>query len=62
VGAGAAAPVRQFKLAEPIRYATSRRLAVERFLTDGLSEIDSNIVERAIRRKAKALFINKSST
>ena len=29
------------KLAEPIRYATSRRVALERFLTDGRSEIDS---------------------
>src|SRR4029077_16159157 len=37
------------KLAEAIRYATSRRLALERFLTDGRIEIDSNIVERAIR-------------
>ena len=37
------------KLPEAIRYATSRRLALERFLTDGRIEIDSNIVERAIR-------------
>jgi transposase len=37
------------KLAEAIRYATSRRAALERFLTDGRIEIDSNIVERAIR-------------
>jgi len=37
------------KLAEAIRYATSRRAALERFLSDGRIEIDSNIVERAIR-------------
>lgn len=37
------------KLAEAIRYATSRRVALERFLIDGRVEIDSNIVERAIR-------------
>lgn len=37
------------KLAEAIRYATGRRAALERFLADGRIEIDSNIVERAIR-------------
>jgi transposase len=37
------------KLAEAIRYATSRRTALERFLSDCRVEIDSNIVERAIR-------------
>jgi transposase len=37
------------KLAEAIRYALSRRAALKRFLTDGRIEIDSNIVERAIR-------------
>ncbi|WFU41810.1 IS66 family transposase [Bradyrhizobium sp. CB82] len=37
------------KLAEAIRYATSRRIALERFLSDGRIEIDSNTVERAIR-------------
>ena len=37
------------KLAEAIRYATSRRSVFERFLTDGRIELDSNIVERAIR-------------
>jgi transposase len=37
------------KLAEAIRYAVSRRPTLERFLTDGRIEIDSNIVERAIR-------------
>ena len=37
------------KLAEAIRYATSRRKALECFLIDGRAEMDSNIVERAIR-------------
>jgi transposase len=37
------------KLAEAIRYAISRRAMLERFLTDGRVETDSNIVERAIR-------------
>ena len=37
------------KLAEAIRYAISRRATLERFLNDGRVEIDSNIVERAIR-------------
>jgi len=37
------------KLAEAIRYATSRREVLGRFLCDGRVEIDSNIVERAIR-------------
>lgn len=37
------------RLAEAIRYATSRRTVLERFLADGRIEIDSNIVERAIR-------------
>lgn len=37
------------KLAEAIRYAIARREIFERFLTDGLIELDSNIVERAIR-------------
>jgi transposase len=36
------------KLDEAIRYATSRRIALERFLSDGRIEIDSNTVERAI--------------
>ncbi|MET3584360.1 hypothetical protein ABID21_000452 [Pseudorhizobium tarimense] len=40
------------KLAEAIRYATSRRSIFERFLTDGRIELDSNIVERAIRPQA----------
>ncbi len=37
------------KTAEAIHYALTRREALERFLTDGRIEIDSNIVERAIR-------------
>lgn len=37
------------KLAEAIRYTLSRRTALERFLANGRIEIDSNIVERAIR-------------
>jgi transposase len=37
------------KLAEIIRYTLSRRAALQRFLADGRIEIDSNIVERAIR-------------
>lgn len=37
------------KFAEAIRYAVSRRAIFERFLTDGRIELDSNIVERAIR-------------
>ncbi|MHA6732472.1 IS66 family transposase, partial [Devosia sp. A369] len=37
------------KLAEAIRYTLSRRATLERFLADGRIEIDSNIVERAIR-------------
>ncbi len=40
------------KLAEAIRYTTSRRKVLERFLEDGRIEIDSNIVERAIRPQA----------
>jgi transposase len=37
------------KLAEAIRYACSRREALERFLQNGRLDIDSNAVERAIR-------------
>ena len=37
------------KTADAIRYALSRRDALEQFLADGRVEIDSNIVERAIR-------------
>ena len=40
------------KLAEAIRYARSRRAALLLFLDDGRVEIDSNIVERAIRPQA----------
>ena len=34
---------------EAIRYAITRRQALERFIIDGRIEIDSNTVERAIR-------------
>jgi hypothetical protein len=37
------------KLAEAIRYALSRWEGLTRFLDDGRIEIDSNVVERAIR-------------
>ena len=37
------------KLAEAIRYALARWEGLTRFLDDGRIEIDSNIVERAIR-------------
>jgi hypothetical protein len=37
------------KLAEALRYAMTRRDIFERFPTDGRIELDSNIVERAIR-------------
>jgi len=37
------------ELAKTIRYATGHRESLERFLHDGRIEIDSNIVERAIR-------------
>jgi transposase len=40
---------RKAKTAEVIRYALPRRADLERFLHDGRVEIDSNIVERAIR-------------
>jgi transposase len=40
------------KLAEAIRYARSHRTALGLFLDDGSVEIDSNIVERAIRPQA----------
>jgi transposase len=40
------------KLAEALRYSIKRRDVFERFLTDGRIEIDSNIVERAIRPQA----------
>jgi transposase len=40
------------KLAEAIRYALHRRAVFGRFLEDGRIEIDSNIVERAIRPQA----------
>jgi Transposase IS66 family len=37
------------KLAEAIRYASTRRVELERFLHDGRLDIDNNTVERAIR-------------
>ena len=37
------------KLAEAIRYALSRWDGLTRFIADGRIEIDSNVVERAIR-------------
>ncbi len=40
---------RKSKLAEAIRYALTRRAFLERFLSDGRVELDSNTVERAIR-------------
>lgn len=48
------------KLAEAIRYALSRWQGLSRFLDDGRVEIDSNVVERAIRpialNRKNALF------
>ena len=48
------------KLAEAIRYALSRWRGLTRFLDDGRVEIDSNVVERAIRpialNRKNALF------
>ena len=40
---------RKSKLAEAIRDALTRRASLERFLSDGRVELDSNTVERAIR-------------
>jgi transposase len=40
---------RKSKLAEAIRYALTRRASLERFLSDGRIELDSNTVERALR-------------
>uniref|UniRef100_UPI00292ECEC7 IS66 family transposase n=1 Tax=Bradyrhizobium sp. 33ap4 TaxID=3061630 RepID=UPI00292ECEC7 len=54
------------KLAEAIRYAVSRRAIFERFLTDGRIELDSNIVERAIRpqtiTRKNSLFAGSGQT
>jgi transposase len=51
---------RKIKLAEAIRYALSRWEGLTRFLEDGRIEIDSNVVERAIRpialNRKNALF------
>ena len=48
------------KLAEAIRYALSRWAGLSRFLDDGRIEIDSNVVERAIKpialNRKNALF------
>ncbi len=48
------------KLAEAIRYALSRWDGLSRFLDDGRVELDSNVVERAIRplalNRKNALF------
>ncbi|BBU64271.1 hypothetical protein MSC49_42060 (plasmid) [Methylosinus sp. C49] len=48
------------KLAEAIRYALSRWDGLTRFIDDGYIEIDSNVVERAIRpialNRKNALF------
>ena len=48
------------KLAEAIRYATTRWVGLTRFLNDGRIELDNNIVERAIRplalNRKNALF------
>lgn len=49
------------KLAEAIRYAISRRATLERFLTVGRIEINSNIVERTIRLQTITL-VGKSTT
>ncbi|MFK4654123.1 hypothetical protein ABIF97_004057 [Bradyrhizobium japonicum] len=54
VGEGAV-PSRKPKLTEAIRYATSRRAARERFLSDGRIEIDCNTVEWAIRPQTIAI-------
>jgi transposase len=48
------------KLADAIRYATSRWEGLTRFVDDGRIEIDSNVVERSIRpialNRKNALF------
>ncbi len=53
------------KLAEAIRYALSRWQGLSRFLNDGRVEIDSNVVERAIRpialNRKNALFAGSDS-
>lgn len=46
------------KTAEAIRYALTRREALERFLTDGRIEIDSNIVERVVYLPAAGRWTN----
>ncbi|MCP1909567.1 hypothetical protein J2R96_002047 [Bradyrhizobium elkanii] len=63
---GLAADLGKSNLAEAIRYAVSRRAIFERFLTDGRIELDSNIVERAIRpqtiTKKNSLFVGSGQT
>ncbi len=51
------------KLAEAIRYAMSRWDGLSRFLDDGRVELDSNVVERAIRplATAESLYAPSSS-
>jgi transposase len=55
-----AAHLGKVKTGRAIRYATSPREALRRFLFDGRVEIDSNIVERAMRpqtiKRKNALF------
>jgi len=51
---------RMSKLAEAIRYALSRWQGLSRFLDDGRVEIDSNVVERAIRPIAPNLCFGVS--
>ena len=46
------------KLAEAIRYALSRWEGLTRFIDDGRIEIDSNVVERAIR----PIALNRKNT
>jgi transposase len=57
---GSAFSARETKLAEAIRYALSRWDGLTRFIADGRIEIDSNVVERAIRpialNRKNALF------
>ena len=50
------------KLAEAIRYARSQRTVLGRFLEDGRVELDSNIVERAIRPDAKRVSLCSPSS
>ena len=49
LGARTPAHLGQVELAEAIRYARSHRTALGLFLDDGRAEIDSSIVQRALR-------------